>query len=253
MPRADKKVTKKKTSPAEIAAHYRKLIDDGSLEPGANMPSYQDVIKAFETSPSTVNAAYRLLKTEGLIKTNPGVGTIVAEQSDVALTGAARLRRIKRTGEPYAPGETVTKHWVGLASAGDPKIAELLDVEPHDEIVIRRKVHRRPGRPATLDIACIHTRALSDVPELLQEQPFERWWQEIYTERTGREVTRSPERRTARLISNDELAALGIELPAHVAAAVLVVVNVFHDEDGPLEVWEDVYPPGAWQMDEEQE
>jgi len=251
VPNAGRKTPRRKTTPAEIAAHYRKLIEDETLQPGADMPSYQEVIKKFETSPTTVNAAYRLLKAEGLIKTVPGVGTTVVEQSDVAITGAARLKRIERTGQPYAPGETVTKHWVGLVSAGDPKIAELLDVEPHDEIVMRRKVHRRPGRPPTLDIACVHTRALADVPELLQEQPFERWWQEIYTERTGREVTRSPERRTARLISNDELTALGIELPNHVAAAVLVVVNVFHDEEGPLEVWEDVYPPGAWQVDSE--
>jgi GntR family transcriptional regulator len=252
VPRAPKKsAPRKATTPAELAAHYRGKIEDGALAPGERVPSHTKVIDEFKTSPSTINKAWQILKAEGLIRTEAGKGTFVTDRSDVAVTGAARLRRIERTGQPYAQGETVTNRWAGLRSVADPKIAELLEVEPHDEIVLRRRVHRRPGRPPTVDLSCIHMRALVDVPELLQEQPFERFWQEIYTERTGREVTRSPERRTARLVSNDELEALGVDLPDEVAAAVLVVVNVFHDEDGPLEVWEDVYPPGAWQVDDE--
>lgn len=239
------------TTPAELAAHFRREIEDGTLAPGQQLPSHRQVVEEFKTSPSTINKAWQILKTEGLIYTESGRGTFVTEQSDVAVTGAARLRRIERTGQPYAPGEMATKRWVGLRSVADPKIAELLGLEPHDEVVIRRRVHRRPGKPPTLDMSFIHTRALGDVPEVLNEQPFEQVWHRVYTERTGREVTPSPERRSARLISNDELKALGLDLPAEVAAAVLVVVNVFHDEEGPLEVWEDVYPPGAWQVDAE--
>jgi hypothetical protein len=32
---------------------------------------------------------------------------------------------------------------------------------------------------------------------------------------------------------------------------VLVVVNTFSDEDGPIEVWEDVWAPEMWQVDTE--
>ena len=251
MPGASRKPKKTATTPAELAAHYRREIEDGKLAPGEQLPSHRQVVEEFKTSPSTINKAWQILKTEGLIRTEAGRGTYVTEQSDVAVTGAARLRRIERTGQPYAPGEMATKRWVGMRSVADPKIAELLDLELHDEVVIRRRVHRRPGKPPTLDTSFIHTRALGDVPEVLDSAPFEQLWHNIYTERTGREVTRSPERRTARLVSSDELKALGLDLPHEVAAAVLVVVNVFHDEEGPLEVWEDVYPPGAWEADEE--
>jgi GntR family transcriptional regulator len=239
------------TTPTELAAHYRTAIQDGRLAPGEQLPSHTQVKEEFKTSPTTITAAWRILKTEGLIRTESGKGTYVTEQSDVAVTGAARLRRFERTGQTYAPGEMATKRWVGMRSVADPKIAELLDVELHDEVVIRRRVHRRPGKPPTLDTSYIHTRALGDVPEILDSKPFDQPWHKIYTERTGREVTRSPERRTARLVSNDELKALGLDLPQEVAAAVLVVVNVFHDDEGPLEAWEDVYPPGAWAADEE--
>jgi DNA-binding GntR family transcriptional regulator len=234
----------------EIAAHYRRLIQDGTLAPGDPLPTMREVCAEQGVAMNTASSAFRLLKDEGLTKATSS-GTVVAERPDVAVTGAARLKRLERTGQTRAPGETSSHHWNGLRSVADPLIASLLDVELHDEVVIRRRVHHREGSPSTLDSSFIHIRALGPVPELTDEGPHERWWQELYKERTGRDVSRSPERRTARLVSNDELNALGVELPPEAAAAVLVVVNVFHDEEGPLEVWEDVYPPGAWQVDAE--
>lgn len=234
----------------EIAAHYRRLIQDGILSPGDTLPTMRDVCAAHGVAMNTASSAFRLLKDEGLTKAT-SAGTVVAERPDVAVTGAARLKRLERTGQTRAPGETSSNHWNGMRSVADPLIADLLGVEPHDEIVIRSRVHHREGGASTFDTSFIHVRALGPVPEILDAGPLERWWQELYKERTGREVTRSPERRTARLISNTELNALGIDLPPESAAAVLVVVNVFHDEDGPLEVWEDVYPPGKWQVDPE--
>lgn len=234
----------------EIAAQYRRRIQDGELTPGDALPTMREVCDETGAAMNTVSRAFQLLKSEGLTQAT-SAGTVVAHQPEVAVTGVARLKRMERTGARSAPGETSTDHFAGLRSCVDPDIARFLDVELGDEIVLRRRVHRPEGKPPTVATSVIHMRALGDVPELLNEGPLERWWQELYTERTGRDVTRSPERRTARLISNDELAAFGIDMPAEAAAAVLVVVNVFHDENGPLEVWEDLYPPGAWEVDPE--
>lgn len=235
----------------KIATHYRQLIQDGTLSPGDRMPSMTEAAKEFQVTVTTVNRAYKMLKSEGLTVPQPGIGTVVAARPNVAVTGAARLGRLERTGQTRARGESSSQHWSGLRSVADPIIADLLDVDLHDEIVVRRRVHHREGGPSTFDSSYIHIRALGPVGELLGEGPMERWWQELYKERTGQEVIKSPERRTARIISQTELDALGIDMPADRTAAVLVVVNVFHDEEGPLEVWEDVYPPGAWQVDEE--
>jgi GntR family transcriptional regulator len=239
----------KKTGYAEIATHYRTLIADGTLAPGNDMPSMRDVCEQFGVSITTANRAFRLLKSEGLTLANPGVGTVVAERPDVVVTAAARLDRISRTGNRYGAGETSTKHFAGLRSCGDPGIADLLGVDLGDEIVFRRRVFVRGGKSNAIGLSHIRVRALIDVPELLQAQPFDRFWQEIYTERTGRTVTRSPERRTARIATNEELEEFGITADAEISYAVLVLVNVFHDEKGPLEVWEDVYAPGHWQVD----
>jgi GntR family transcriptional regulator len=233
---------------AKIAAHYRELIADGTLAPGDRMPSMKVVCKKFNVAITTANRAFRMLKSEGLTAALPGVGTVVVDRPRVATTAAARLDRLSRTGRAYASKETSERHKVSLRSCADPELATDLDIDLHDEIVFRTRVFLKDGTPTVVAISCINLRALIDVPELLEPRPLPRFWQEIYTERTGRTITKSPERRGARMAADDELDALGISVPSGAAVPVLVLVNVFHDEQGPIEVWEDVYAPGLWQV-----
>ncbi|WP_086732858.1 GntR family transcriptional regulator [Streptomyces glaucescens] len=239
----------KKHGYADIASHYRKLIADGTLAPGDEMPSMSKVCEQFQVSITTANRAFRLLKSEGLTVPKPGVGTVVADQPRVAATASARLDRIARTGKPYAKKEVSVDHTAQLRSIADPILADQLGVEIHDEVVLRTRTFVRDGKRTVFAVSCIHMRALADVPELLSPEPFDRFWQEIYTARTGRQVTKSPERRSARLAYDYEIKALGLDVEQGTPVPVLVLVNTFSDEDGPLEVWEDVYAPGLWQVD----
>jgi GntR family transcriptional regulator len=235
---------------AEIATHYRRLIADGTLTPGDKMPSMNRVCEEFDVAIATANRAFQILKAERLTVAKPGVGTVVAERPRFAATGAARLKRIGRTGDPYGYKEKSIKHTAALRSA-DVTVADELGIEPHDEIVVRSRVFVRGTTPTIAAFSCIHPRALGPVPELLSTEPMGRFWQEIYTERTGRSVSKLPERRTARFASTNELDLLEVVAPEDALVPVLILVNVFHDEDGPLEYWEDVYAPGLWQTDDE--
>ncbi|MBJ6623510.1 GntR family transcriptional regulator [Streptomyces sp. DHE17-7] len=241
----------KKHGYADIASHYRQLIADGTLAPGDVMPSMSKVCDEFNVSITTANRAFRLLKTEGLTEPKPGVGTVVADQPRVAATASARLGRIARTGKAYDHKERSVDHTAQLRSMTDPILAGQLGVELHDEVVLRTRTFVKDGKKTVFAVSCIHVRALGDVPELLSPEPFDRFWQEIYTSRTGRQVTKSPERRSARLAYDYELEALGVDVEPGTPVPVLVLVNTFSDENGPLEVWEDVYAPGLWQVDTE--
>lgn len=233
---------------ADVAAHFRTLIQDGELTPGSALPSVQEIREQFDVSAKTVSRALAVLKAEGLAAGRGSLGTVVASRSRVASTGAARIDRLSRTGQPYAAGESSTDHVAMLRSCADPDIAEQLGVELYDEIVVRRRVFLQDGHPTVVALSCLHPRALAAVPELLTPGQLRPFWQTTYTERTGRPVTRSPERRGARLASTNELEALRVEAPATAAVPVLVLHTTFHDEEGPLEVWEDVYAPGLWQV-----
>ncbi|MEU1503061.1 GntR family transcriptional regulator [Streptomyces sp. NPDC005732] len=239
-----------RTGYTDIAAHYRQRIDDGELAPGDAMPSMRDVTEKFDVSITTANRAYRMLKHEGYTVARSGVGTVVASRPRVVATGAARIERLNRTGNPFVPGESSTDHVAMLRSCVDPDIADQLGIDLHDEIVIRRRVFRKDGRPTVVALSCIHIRALAVVPELLSQGQLKPFWQATYKERTGKEISRSPERRGARLANTDELRALEVDVPPSAAVPVLVLHTTHHDDDGPIEVWEDVYSPGLWQVSE---
>lgn len=241
----------KKPGYAEIAKHYRELIADGTLAPGDEMPSMREVCDKFDVVITTANRAFRLLKEEGLTVVRPGRKTLVAERPRIAATASARLKRIERTGNPYGHREKSINHTAQARSVADPILADPLGVELHDEVVVRTRTFVANGKRTIFAVSCIHVRALSDVPELLSPEPFDRFWQEIYTARTGRKVTKSPERRSARLAYDYEIEALGLDVEPGAPVPVLVLVNTFSDENGPLEVWEDVYAPGLWQVDTE--
>ncbi|MEV6398136.1 GntR family transcriptional regulator [Streptomyces sp. NPDC051907] len=232
---------------AEIAAELRKQMQNGVLNPGDKVPSLTEIQKQYGVTVTTANRVFKQLKAEGLTYAKPGVGTVVAARPRMAATGAARLDRLKATGNPFTVEETATDHMAMIRGCADNDIIEQLRIEPYEEVVIRRRTFRRNDVPYALGMSFIHQRALRDVPEIAQSGPLQPFWQKTYTERTGKEVTRSPERRTARLAADYELEALEVPVPAHAAVPVLVLHTTFYDEDGPIELWEDVYTPGFWQ------
>lgn len=233
---------------AEIAAHYRQQIRDGELSPGDALPTIREAAATWGVTTATVNRAYRMLATETLVESRGTRGTVVAKQEHVATTGAQRAEMLTRTGRNYAPGETSTNHTAERARVTDPVVCHHLEIEEGDEVVIRRRVFRQDGTPTVYATSWIHIRALEDVPEVMTQGQLKPWWQITYTERTGREVTRSPERRTARIATPEELRALEIKAPRSVAVAVLVLNTTHHDEHGPIEYWEDVHTPAVDQV-----
>ena len=229
---------------AEIATHFRRQIADGELSPGDGMPSYKEASDQFGVNRTTVVRAYDMLKSEGLIVSRPGVGTVVASRPAVVISGVDRLDRLNRTGRRYGAGEDSTGHRVMRRSVVDAHVCQALDVEPGEEVVIRIRTFRQDGRPTSVGVSVYPPRTVAEVPELGEEERMGRYFGDIYTERTGREVTKGQRTAHARQASQDEIDALQLDVPAHMAVAVLVTNVTFHDDRGPLGYWEDVYAPG---------
>lgn len=229
---------------AEIATHFRRQITDGELNPGDAMPSYTEAAEQFGVNRTTVVRAYDILKSEGLIVSRPGKGTTVAARPSIVISGVDRLDRLNRTGRRYGPGEDSTGHRVLRRSVYDADVCRALEIEPGDEVVIRIRTFRQDGQATSVGVSVYPPRTTNEVPELTEEERMERYFGDIYTERTGREVTKGQRTAHARQASPDEIDALQLDVPAHIAVAVLVTNVTFHDEDGPLAYWEDTYAPG---------
>jgi len=227
----------------EIAAHYRRLIQDGELTPGDSLPPLRMVCEEFNVAMATANRAFQILKTEGLTQATSG-GTVVAERPAIVISGVDRLDRLTRTGRRYGPGEDSTGHRVMRTSVYDTDVCSALEIEPGDEVVIRIRTFRQDGQPTSIGVSAYPPRTTNAVPELAEEERMAGFFGEPYTERTGREVIKGQRTAHARQASQDEIDALQLDVPAHMAVAVLVTNVTFHDEEGPVGYWEDVYAPG---------
>lgn len=235
-----------RTGYAAVASHYRDKIAIGDLNPGDPMPTVEAVAKEHGVARNTAARAYNLLKREGLISTNAGAGTVVARRPRVIVTGSDRLARGEAGHSHYAPGETSTSHEAWRQPCPDLYICRALGIERHGEVIVRRRVFRQDGRATSIGLNHIHPRVADDVPEVMNQGRLPRNWRTLYTERTGREIHRSPELFTARHATRDELDALGVSAPDGAAIPVLVSYSTHHDEEGPITVWEDVYASGTY-------
>ncbi|MER5974595.1 GntR family transcriptional regulator [Streptomyces sp. NPDC002055] len=233
----------------QIADEIARKIETGVYEAGDRLPSVQTLVAEGKGATATVHRAYQALEAEGLIRTTQGRGTTVLGPSDIppsTLTGAARLERLRRTGRPLAPRESYVNSRAVIRSCADTEIANLLGIDLYDEVVLRSRTFVQDGKPTVLALNMIHMRALGPLPELLDKGPMPKFRHDLYTERTGRTIAGGPEQSTARLASNNELDEFGIDVPPDVPVPVLVLRTLYSDDDGPLEVWEDILRPGVW-------
>ncbi|MEV4351179.1 aminotransferase class I/II-fold pyridoxal phosphate-dependent enzyme [Actinoplanes sp. NPDC049596] len=82
-----------------LAEAIGRAVGDGALNPGAKLPPVRKVAAALQMSPTTVSAAWQLLRRSGTIRTDGRRGTIVAEDR---LSGPGRYRAALRGGSGFA-------------------------------------------------------------------------------------------------------------------------------------------------------
>src|SRR3954466_16103400 len=80
---------------ARIAAELRRRIAAGELAPGARMPSTRAIVQRYGVAMATATKVLTTLRHEGLIRSVPGVGSVVAGE-----TPARTVQRPPRRREP---------------------------------------------------------------------------------------------------------------------------------------------------------
>ncbi|MGW3503028.1 GntR family transcriptional regulator [Streptomyces globisporus] len=213
------------TGYAEIAAHYRQQIQDGTLRPGDTMPSLRQVRERFNVANTTANRAFRALKQEGLTLPKAGVGTIVA--GPLSNNIEARVRLHETTGRALGGGETSRITEVGTVGA-DELVAPRLDVTPGTPVHVRRRIVSRGGVPVHYSSSYYPAYVIAVTPELA-EPVSTGGSRELAAERLGSPQDHVLEEVTSRLATESEKTSLGLT-----AGDVIVtqVVRTVHLADG---------------------
>lgn len=143
----------------EIATTLREKIENGDLEPGAQLPTEMELAREYDTARNTIRDAIAQLKVLQLLETRPGKGTFVVEKPEPFFI---TLTLEPATGFPGGEGEA----WVAevakfgreaSASApnveiktGDVEKAYALGVDPSESLIGRhqqRYISDRKGDP----------------------------------------------------------------------------------------------------------
>ncbi|MET9810835.1 GntR family transcriptional regulator [Streptomyces halstedii] len=212
----------KKPGYAEIAAHFRRQIQEGTLRSGDEMPSYAELKEQFGVAHTTANRAYRALKMEGLVLTSPGAKTVVAAPASNNI--GTRVALHAATGSALDGGESSRILEVGTVGA-DALVAPRLDVAPGTPVHVRRRVVSRAGMPVHLSSSYYPAYVIAVTPEL--QQPVSTGAsRELAAERLGVPQDRVLEEVTSRQATGAEKEVLGLTASEVVVTQVVRTVTL---------------------------
>lgn len=80
----------------QVIDNLKELIMTGRLAKGEKLPSVRELSKTITVNPNTVQKAYRELERQGYVYTTSGVGTFVADKTEIR-ADARELEAAKAT------------------------------------------------------------------------------------------------------------------------------------------------------------
>ncbi len=155
------------TTSAAIAAELREQIVSGALQPGDRLPSAREIVRTRNVAIATASRVHALLRAEGLARSLPGVGTVVArDRGDGA--PRRRARQTKNLPAPAAARGTVPLSTARITAAG----MAIADVDGVEMLSMRRVAHLLRTQPTSL---YRHVTSKDDLVTRMVEQALGTW------------------------------------------------------------------------------
>ncbi len=227
-----------------IADALRREIKTGEYKPGDRLPAETALLERFRDefgtlSLPTLRQAISVLRAEGLVESQQGIGTFV--KADRRLQRRSR----KRYGRARADRQLLTSHLEHqIMFAGHGKvpghIADVTNFEPDSEVVIRRRLLRdkETGKPEELGASYIPA-SIAAGTYLEETTVVPKALLLCVEELSGKRYAHGEDRWTTRPATPEESNLLDI-LPG---TSVVHLIHTATDEDGDiLEVSESVWP-----------
>lgn len=158
-----------------IADELRRQIVDGTLAPGARLPSQAQLRVMHGVSERTALEALRVLIMEGFAEGRTGSGTYVRVRPTLHRLSRANYQSGKSKGSPFrneqaAAGRIGDWESHSATSTAPPAIAERLAIEAGDRVMRTNYVFRADGEPVMLSTSWEPLAITGGTPVLLPEE-----------------------------------------------------------------------------------
>lgn len=220
----------------QLAALLREKIYSKAWPPRTQIPSENELVELFGVSRGTVRKALKSLVDEGLLVQRHGKGTFVAE---LGITHASGTRPLSFADSLRQQGVDFQTHVIEKRVTVPPaEVASGLGLDAGDPSLFVRRLRTVGNKPVLCQESWSNLLACPGLAEVdfTRVSMFD-----AVQQCSGKMISRSDMRYTARVAGSDHAALLGCEE----SAAVLVLEQNICLEDGTYIEWSTTwFPPG---------
>jgi len=228
----------------QLADVLRCEIREGTRSPGSQLPTESEFHERYGVSRTTVRAALQQLVNEGLVVTRKGYGSYVRDRPPIRRISSNRRHAVHRaSGKPIfdtevdAQGQVPSRRMLKVGrTEAPPDIAQWLQVEPGESVVLRSRLQSINDQPAVLSSSYfpfwLAKGTRLELPGALPEGP------DNAIEALGYRFAHGAEVLSARMPTPEEVQIL--RLPPGVPVVRLLHID-YDDQDRTLQVADDLY------------
>lgn len=228
-----------------IADELREQIIDGTLAPGAKMPSLAELQARYDVSDRTAYEATKVLANEGLTFSRPGAGSFVRARPDVVRMVRHWYRDAAGKGSPWraemaAAGRRGSWKATSTRVEVPPAIAERLAIRPGEPAMRTSYVFTADEEPTYLSTSWEPLSITLGTQIMLPEQGVHAGKGVVDRfETIGIRITRATEELVPRALTIAE----GEKLRLRSGIPVIVIERTYYASDTPVETANIVLPP----------
>jgi DNA-binding GntR family transcriptional regulator len=225
----------------QIAGTIRADIESGTLAEGERIPSAREIVATWGVALATATKVHARLRSEGLIRSVPGVGSVVST-GQRAIGGGQLLASTRARGRVYVLGDRAEVRSSEVVPAPE-NVAVALGVEEGSPVVRRERVIDRDGASVSVSVSWLPGEHVGRAPRLLSTERIPEGTFAYLASVLGLELTGGHEQASAARASAVEASALGVEEGSPVQ---LTRTWFLAAEDNVIEYGEAVHPGGYW-------
>lgn len=213
----------------QVVNSLRARIVRGELAEGDTVPSERQIAEDWGISRATATKVLAALRSEGLVESRQGIGTVVQARARLHHSPADRLQTMSKTGRIYPPGQYAVIKSAGLAPA-PAHVAEALGIAEGAQAIRRYRVTHNEDGPVSSSISWFAAELAEAVPALLEAERIPGGTPGAIEQATGRAWVDGKDQIGAKNADTEEAEALGVAE----GTALIVGRNTTRDAEGEV-------------------
>lgn len=224
----------------QVAKHIKAEIESGALSDGEKIDSVRTIAAKWKISPATATKVVGVLKAEGLVRSEPGRGSIVTRDQSAASAQDRVVRSLE--GEIYAANERAQIRVAELVPAPEG-VADAMGVPAGANVIRRRRVTLRDDVPSSASTSWFKGELAESAPLLLEAKRLPQGTPKYVEENVGLTPAAGKDQLRADIASEEDSAMLGIPLGSPVLRKQNWVLSA---EGDVIEFGQSVSVPRRW-------